>query len=234
MTSWRRCRRKTPPTQQPRAGFGKNLAILCYWTLLRLLLLPLSLVFNFLLLRQVDIPLKLNGYYRDWSSVTHWSRGQFSINDAVVSFSALIEHLEFIFGKSLLPPGPCMQVPSLYRLGAGCHKLSLTTRPMMREQRASWVWSFLHEHRRRGKTVFDVLPPIPERQQLKVSDLVEPGGDTLGLRKQILSLETHQTQVDLSSEWKHKSAICHFGTLAACWASSVAADSYILSNLLLD
>eukprot|EP00438_Fugacium_kawagutii_P019405 Skav220301 [mRNA] locus=scaffold3050:41473:44172:- [translate_table: standard] len=140
----------------------------------------LELLFNFWLQTQTDVPLKLDGHYRMVADTMHWAREQFTVNDAIVSFSGAIKHLEFMLQRDLLPPVRGQQISSLYKLGGGCHKLGLTKRPMMplQSESMSWVWEFLTSHHAGGRTQFDRMPVIPERIPSIQTSKVPPSGDT--------------------------------------------------------
>lgn len=145
----------------------------------------LELLFIFWLQTQMDVPLRIQGYYQQVSDLDGQSREQFIVNDSIVSSAGAIKHLEFLLHRTVLPNIRGQQIASLYRLGAGCHKLGLTQRPSMPLQSDSmdWVWQFLRQHRQSGTTTFDHMPPLLERPASIFSDAVPPLGDNLEPRE---------------------------------------------------
>eukprot|EP00438_Fugacium_kawagutii_P010708 Skav212510 [mRNA] locus=scaffold2713:140549:150050:+ [translate_table: standard] len=144
-----------------------------------------ELLCNFWLQTQMDVPLKIDGYYQTFAEMITWSREQFTINDAIVSFAGAIKHLEFLLQRDILPTVRGQQIPSLYRLGGGCHKLGLTQRPVMPLQQESmqWVWDFLKLQLPQGKVTFDFLPQIRERPARIFSAYSPPAGDNHAARE---------------------------------------------------
>lgn len=140
----------------------------------------LELLFNFWLQTQLTIPMRIQGFYRQLADVPAWSIEQFTVNDCIVSFSGAIRHVEFLLQRPVLPPKRGQHISSLYRLGAGCHKLGLTQRPQMPLQHESMLWisQFLKENLHSGKTNFETLPALSERSPSITTHFREPQGDT--------------------------------------------------------
>eukprot|EP00438_Fugacium_kawagutii_P005392 Skav210137 [mRNA] locus=scaffold1493:168850:173052:- [translate_table: standard] len=146
----------------------------------------LELFFNFMLTTQTDVPLKVEGYYQPVASLLGWSREQFLINDAIVSFTGAIKHVEFLLQRDLLPKGRGVLISSLYKLGAGGHKMGLSQRPCMllQDESMQWVWDYLHRSPDSKKTQFVELPTIPHREPIFSTVLLPPEGETLQMREE--------------------------------------------------
>lgn len=122
-----------------------------------------ELAVNFLITTQRAIPIVVGNRYIDVDRDILWDRSQCNVHQWANSLPHSVRHLEFILQQPLMPPSSLQHVATLYKLGSGIYKQSLSRRPEMRLQTETvrCVQTYLREQMYRGKARFTGIPQYP-------------------------------------------------------------------------